>query len=131
MCGSYGGEDEDVGLLAVNRFRSDHAQIGPSDHGVKIIIYILTLVWTIQRNQHLLVLVFWALTPCGLVGKYQRFGGIYCLHLQGCFIHRPISKDKNSIINSFGHDILNQESSSTRGPPGVNDDNLLKLHSNL
>jgi hypothetical protein len=22
------------------------------------------------------------LTPCGLVGRYQRFGGTYCLHLQ-------------------------------------------------
>jgi hypothetical protein len=21
-------------------------------------------------------------TPCGLVGRYQRFGGTYCLHLQ-------------------------------------------------
>jgi hypothetical protein len=26
--------------------------------------------------------VFWAVTPCGLVGRYQRFGGIYCLHVQ-------------------------------------------------
>jgi hypothetical protein len=22
-------------------------------------------------------------TPCGLVGRYRRFGGTYCLHLQG------------------------------------------------
>jgi hypothetical protein len=26
-------------------------------------------------------LVFWAVTPCGLAGRYQRFGRTYCLHL--------------------------------------------------
>jgi hypothetical protein len=29
------------------------------------------------------ILVFWVLMLCGLLGRYQRFGGIYCLHLQG------------------------------------------------
>jgi hypothetical protein len=29
------------------------------------------------------ILVFWVVTPCGLIGRYQRFGGIYYLHLQG------------------------------------------------
>jgi hypothetical protein len=28
------------------------------------------------------VLVFWVVTPCRLVRRYQRFGGTYCLHLQ-------------------------------------------------
>jgi hypothetical protein len=27
--------------------------------------------------------VFWVMTPFRLVGRYQRFGGTYCLHLQG------------------------------------------------
>jgi hypothetical protein len=27
--------------------------------------------------------VFWAVTPCGLVDRYQRLRGTYCLHLQG------------------------------------------------
>jgi hypothetical protein len=26
-------------------------------------------------------LVFWVVTPCGLVGRYQRFGGTYCFLL--------------------------------------------------
>jgi hypothetical protein len=25
---------------------------------------------------------FWVVTPCGLVARYQRFGGTCCLHLQ-------------------------------------------------
>jgi hypothetical protein len=29
------------------------------------------------------MLVFWVVTPCGIVVKYQRFGGTYCPHLQG------------------------------------------------
>jgi hypothetical protein len=28
------------------------------------------------------MLVFWVVTPCGLVGRYQRFEGTYSLHLQ-------------------------------------------------
>jgi hypothetical protein len=28
------------------------------------------------------MLVFWVVTPCRPVGRYQRFGGTYCLHLQ-------------------------------------------------
>jgi hypothetical protein len=30
----------------------------------------------------MLMLVFWIVMPCGLVVRYQRFGGIYYLHLQ-------------------------------------------------
>jgi hypothetical protein len=26
------------------------------------------------------MLVLWVVTPCGLVGKYQGFGAIYCVH---------------------------------------------------
>jgi hypothetical protein len=29
------------------------------------------------------IFVFWVVTPCGLIGIYQGFGEIYCLHLQG------------------------------------------------
>jgi hypothetical protein len=29
------------------------------------------------------VLFFWVVTPCGLINRYRRFGGTYCLHLQG------------------------------------------------
>jgi hypothetical protein len=29
------------------------------------------------------MLVFWVVTPCGLVGRFQRFRKTYCLHLLG------------------------------------------------
>jgi hypothetical protein len=29
-----------------------------------------------------LMLVLWAVAPCGLVGRYKLFGGTYCLYLQ-------------------------------------------------
>jgi hypothetical protein len=29
------------------------------------------------------ILVIGVVTPCVLVGGYRRFGGTYCLHLQG------------------------------------------------
>jgi hypothetical protein len=28
-----------------------------------------------------LMLVFWVVTPCGLVGRYQCFGETYCLYI--------------------------------------------------
>jgi hypothetical protein len=30
----------------------------------------------------ILILLFWVVTPCGLVGRHHRFGGTYCHHLQ-------------------------------------------------
>jgi hypothetical protein len=30
-----------------------------------------------------MVMMFWALAPCRLVGRCQRFGVTYCFHLQG------------------------------------------------
>jgi hypothetical protein len=37
--------------------------------------------------KQMLILVFWAVTPCGLLDKYQRFGETCCLHLQSCHLH--------------------------------------------
>jgi hypothetical protein len=31
----------------------------------------------------ILKIVFWGVIPCNLVDIYRRFGGTYCLHLQG------------------------------------------------
>jgi hypothetical protein len=46
------------------------------------------------------VVVFWIATPCSLVGGYQRFGGIYHLHLQSTSGSRsPSSED--GVIGSF------------------------------
>jgi hypothetical protein len=46
-------------------------------------------VWNISEQAGLLynvgnfvsLLVFWLVTPCGLEGRHQGFGGTYCLHL--------------------------------------------------
>jgi hypothetical protein len=37
------------------------------------------------------MLVFWVVKPYGLVGRDQRFGGTYCLHLQVCRLHIVIT----------------------------------------
>jgi hypothetical protein len=48
-------------------------------------------------------LVFRTLTPCRLVGRYQRFGGTYCLHLQGwrIFFYETMVSVHES---TWGHD---------------------------
>jgi hypothetical protein len=38
-----------------------------------------------------IMLVFWVVTPCRLEGRYQHFGGMYCLHLQGRRWYLPTS----------------------------------------
>jgi hypothetical protein len=32
------------------------------------------------------IVCFWVMISCSLVDEYQRFGGTYCLHLQGWFL---------------------------------------------
>jgi hypothetical protein len=39
-------------------------------------------------------LFFWVVTPYRLVGRYQRFGEAYCLHLQPCVTTQNIIKSK-------------------------------------
>jgi hypothetical protein len=33
-----------------------------------------------------LMLVFWVITPCGLVGRYHHFAGTYCPEDGGCML---------------------------------------------
>jgi hypothetical protein len=47
-----------------------------------------TLAYYIDRFEVLtavkmLIVVFWVVTPCSLVGGYQRLGGTYSFHFQG------------------------------------------------
>jgi hypothetical protein len=42
------------------------------------------------------MLVFGAIMLCELVGKYQRFGETYCLHLQGCSSETMVSTYNSS-----------------------------------
>jgi hypothetical protein len=43
-----------------------------------------------RANLILSMLVFWVVTPCVFIGRYQRFGVIYCLHLR---VHRHRRED--------------------------------------
>jgi hypothetical protein len=38
----------------------------------------------VLRDLKVWMLFFWVVTQFGLVGRYQCFGEIYCLHLKGC-----------------------------------------------
>jgi hypothetical protein len=41
----------------------------------------------------MMMLFFWVLEPCGLVGRGQRFGETYCLHIQGRILLDELSKN--------------------------------------
>jgi hypothetical protein len=49
-------------------------------------IWILTCQIWASHCVKMSMLFFWVVTPCGLVGRYKRFGGTYCLHLQGKYL---------------------------------------------
>jgi hypothetical protein len=57
-------------------------------------------VFTAMRMM-MMMMFFCVLAPCRLVGRFQRFGETYCLHLQGCW-HLPTSlrgaKTQNNIM---------------------------------
>jgi hypothetical protein len=38
----------------------------------------------LKINGEMSMLVFWVVSPCELVSRYQLFGGTYCLHIQPC-----------------------------------------------
>jgi hypothetical protein len=38
---------------------------------------------TLRMMMMMMIMFFWILAPCILVGRCQRFGETYCLHLQG------------------------------------------------
>jgi hypothetical protein len=42
----------------------------------------IQIIWGSHHLFHFPMLFFWVVTSCGLVRKYQRFGGTYCLHLK-------------------------------------------------
>jgi hypothetical protein len=44
------------------------------------------------------MMIFWVLAPCRLVGRCQRFGGTYCLHLQGWSCNAPLPSFANSTL---------------------------------
>jgi hypothetical protein len=45
------------------------------------------------------MMVFWAVTPCGRLGRYQHFGGTYCLNLQPLSPHYITTQKTN--IDTF------------------------------
>jgi hypothetical protein len=51
----------------------------------------------------MLMLFFWVVTPHGLVGRYQCFGGRYCLCVHGykSTLHYPEDQHQQIIIGLF------------------------------
>jgi hypothetical protein len=52
------------------------------------------LIENFKRKWKMSMLVFWVVTSCGLVGRYQRFGGTYCFHLLSSFKRRAHMRGK-------------------------------------
>jgi hypothetical protein len=54
-------------------FKSLQTNIGIRSISIKLTIAVLKTS----------MLLYWFVTPCGIVGRHQRFGETYCLHRQG------------------------------------------------
>jgi hypothetical protein len=67
----------------------------------------INLPFILLTNLPLSVLFFWVLMLCGLVGRYLRFGGTYCLHPQRQYVSlkrylptspHGVTSQKNNIV---------------------------------
>jgi hypothetical protein len=56
--------------------------------------YIFILLMSVCTGQCLVLMFFWVKSPCGLVGRSQRFREACCLHLQGCSLQPSSSLKK-------------------------------------
>jgi hypothetical protein len=63
----------------------------------------------------MLMLFFWVVTPCGLVGRYQLFEEICCLHLETS----TQNNNNDKIKPIFGHGQLYVSLSRERSHEGV------------
>jgi hypothetical protein len=62
------------------------------------------------------MLFFWIITSCGLVGRYQRFGGTYCLYLQG-WRWKQYVPPKRWYLPTSQHGVTSQKTTSTSSSP--------------
>jgi hypothetical protein len=62
--------------------------------------YIFHVRFEVLTAVKMSMLVFWVVTPCGLVRRYQRFGETYCLQLlymeTVCFSETLVSAYKST-----------------------------------
>jgi hypothetical protein len=42
---------------------------------------LMMMIVTVKTKFTVLIMVFWVVMPCDLVGSYHCYGGTYCLHL--------------------------------------------------
>jgi hypothetical protein len=54
------------------------------------------------------IMVYWYTTPCSLIDRYQRFGGICCLHLQDSIKMKLAGFSKRWHLFTKEHDVISQ-----------------------
>jgi hypothetical protein len=57
----------------------------------------VSLRFEVLKAVKMSMLVFWVATPCGLVGRYQRFGEIY-LHFKGRTLVQKTNSGKDKFV---------------------------------
>jgi hypothetical protein len=72
-----------------------------------LVFWVVRQCGLVGRYQHFggtyasMTMLFWVLTPCRLVITYQRFGETYCLHLQGGSTSLHSIKTQNIILSAM------------------------------
>jgi hypothetical protein len=64
-------------------------------------------VWNGKPSEFKIMLFFWVLAPCRLVGRCHRFGETYCIHFQGYTTQKPRRTSSSSPLwkPQFSHRI--------------------------
>jgi hypothetical protein len=50
---------------------------------IEVLKTYIVMIFDVFNAVKMRILFFWVITPYSLAGGYQRFGGTYCLRLQG------------------------------------------------
>jgi hypothetical protein len=84
------GRGVEAGILEVQKWGTrrdrlkDTGMASPFECAIRIPLPIKVVSWTRRwiNGVRKIMMLFWVWAPCRFVGRYQRFGGIYCPHLQ-------------------------------------------------
>jgi hypothetical protein len=67
-------------------------------------------VWDVPAVATLKIAVFWDVTPCSMIGIYERFGGICCVCVQGAMYRQQFLPEHIYLPNYMASHLRRQRS---------------------
>jgi hypothetical protein len=82
----------------ISRMWITHITADPSRSMKQVLFARVEVLMAVKMS----MLLFWVVTPCGIVGRYQRFGWTCCLHLQPSSVIFRTEDGDSVFLRNFG-----------------------------